>query len=348
MESRYGEDKYLISYCLDSRIFDKFDIEVDDVVPLRNVYILLTNRGRKIFKKLSYGKERMTFIEKALDYVKRNYPYVIEFERSSSGGSFIEHEGEVYVLINAIEGRECEIYNPVDILKASRALARLHSASQGITEKLPGELTSKVENVSLGRLEVILRRDLKLIADLQERLKEFVSYNEFDKLFDSSAEEIRKVLYRCMELIENSGYQELCSDKAAAVLCHGDLAHHNIIIHGEAAWFLDFDYCTIDLRVKDIADFIDKSIKGCGYDIDKCSDIIANYHKAAQLTSQEMKLLYIYLMYPRELISLLRGYYNKEKNWEYRVFLDRFTKKLRGREEKELFLKEFFTKYLSL
>ncbi|MGM9973144.1 MAG: CotS family spore coat protein [Clostridiaceae bacterium] len=347
MESRYGEDRYLASYCLDSRIFDEYDIEVNDVVPLRNVYILFTNRGKKIFKKLAYGKERLSFIEIALDYVKRSYPYVIEFERSSSGDCFIEHEKEIYVLINVIEGRECEVYNPVDIIGASSALARLHSASLGIVEKLQRELISKEENVFLGRLEGSLRKDLNLIADLQGRLKEFISYNEFDKLFDSSAEEIRMMLYKCIELLGSSGYQELCSDKGAAALCHGDLAHHNIIIKGEEVWFLDFDYCTVDLRVKDIADFIDKSIKGCGYDMDKCRDIIENYNKVAPLTPQEMKVLYIYLMYPRDLISLLRGYYNKEKNWEDRVFLDRFTKKLRSREEKELFLEEFFSEYLS-
>lgn len=347
MESRYSEEKYLISYCLDSRIFDEYEIEVNDVVPLRNVYVLYTNRGTKIFKKLSYGKERFRFIYKSLDYVKRKYPYAIEFEKSSADEHSIDYEGEVYVLINGIEGRECEVYNPVDMGRAASALAGLHLASFGIVDELPSELMSKEENVSLGKFKVILRRDLEFIANLQERLKEFINYNEFDKLFDSSVDEIKKALQKSLELIEDSAYKELCRSKESVALCHGDLAHHNIIIKGVEVWFLDFDYCTIDLRVKDIADFIDKSIKGSGYDMDKCRDIIVNYEKIASLTSQEMSLMYIYLMYPRDLISILRGYYNKEKSWEYKVFLDRFAKKMQGRKDKELFLEEFYAEYIS-
>ena len=346
MESRYGEDKYLTSYCLNSRIFDEYDVEVTDIVPLRNVYAIFTNKGAKIFKKLSYGKERFYFIEKAIEYIKRKYPYTIEFEKSSSGDFFAYHEGAVYVLINGIEGRECEVYNPVDVVGAASALGKLHLASLGIAEELPSEFLCREENISLGRLKLTIKKDIKLITELQGRLLEFESHNEFDNLFASSGEEIKKALYKCMELIENSDYQELISSREAVVLCHGDLAHHNIIIKGEDVWFLDFDYCTIDLRVKDLADFIDKSIKGCGYDMDKCRDIMMNYEKIAPLTPQEKKLLYVYLMYPRDIISILRSYYNKEKNWEYRVFLDRFDKKLRGREEKELFLEEFLAEYL--
>ena len=54
LESRYSENEYLIRYCLNIRIFDEYDIEVKDIVPLRNVYVLYTDNGTKILKKLSY------------------------------------------------------------------------------------------------------------------------------------------------------------------------------------------------------------------------------------------------------------------------------------------------------
>ncbi len=346
LESRYSEDKYLISYCLNSSIFDEYDIEVNDIVPLRNVYVIYTNKGIKIFKRLTYSKERLNFIESSLEHIRKSYPYIIEFSKNVAGNSYVDYKGDTYVLINGIEGRECEVYNPVDIGRVSRALAELHLASKGIIAELPSDLIAKEENLSLGRLKTFLKKDLELIDDFHKRVKGFTNQNEFDKLFYSSADAIKNTLHKCEELIEDSDYKEFCSSEESVVLCHGDLAHHNIIIKGNEVWFLDFDYCNIDLRAKDIADFIDKFIKGCGYDMDKCRDIIMSYDKIYPLNHQEMKLIYIWLMYPRSLISILRGYYNKEKNWDYRVFLDRFTKKLQQMEDRELFLKEFYTENL--
>ncbi|WDC85016.1 hypothetical protein PL321_05645 [Caloramator sp. mosi_1] len=47
----------------------------------------------------------------------------------------MEYQGGIYVVLDLIEGRECIYENPVDLIGASRALARLHSASEGIRVK---------------------------------------------------------------------------------------------------------------------------------------------------------------------------------------------------------------------
>ena len=48
---RYIDKKILCSYDLSEAFFNKLGVEVYDIIPLRKVFILFTNKGKKILKK---------------------------------------------------------------------------------------------------------------------------------------------------------------------------------------------------------------------------------------------------------------------------------------------------------
>ena len=78
----YLDKNYLSKYDLDVKLFDKFNIKVYDVMPLRKEYILVTNSGNKVLKKIDYTLEEFQFINKALNYINDNFNKTIEFEKS--------------------------------------------------------------------------------------------------------------------------------------------------------------------------------------------------------------------------------------------------------------------------
>ena len=49
---RYIDKKILCSYDLSEAFFNKLGVEVYDIIPLRKVFILFTNKGKKILKSI--------------------------------------------------------------------------------------------------------------------------------------------------------------------------------------------------------------------------------------------------------------------------------------------------------
>jgi len=72
MENRFSYKEWLSKYNLDIKLFNSYDFLVTDVIPLRKVFILLTDKGNKILKKIDYTKEDLYFIVYGIDYLTNN------------------------------------------------------------------------------------------------------------------------------------------------------------------------------------------------------------------------------------------------------------------------------------
>ncbi len=133
LDVRYKDKAYLSKYDLDVNLFSEFDLVVNDVIPVRKVFILNTDKGDKVLKKVSYSIEQLEFINYGIEYIKNNnFNRIIEFEKTKNKLIYVPWKDDIYCIMNLVEGRECEYSNPVDIMLTSRALAELHRASEGL------------------------------------------------------------------------------------------------------------------------------------------------------------------------------------------------------------------------
>jgi len=264
-EVKYKDTKYLNLYDLDVELFKRFNLEVEDVIPVRKVYILVTDKGDKVLKKLDYDVEELEFINAAMEHLKKNdFNRILNFVETKDGTVYTQWNGEIYCVMNLIEGRECEFSNPIDVSIASLALGQLHLASYGFKSELKYKnncykLIDKFNN-KLEKLEFF-----KKMASL------FQNKNQFDKLFLENVDYYIGQIKNSISLLEKSQYYSLCYESNKIALCHHDLAHHNILINNEEAYFIDFDYCLMDLKVHDLCNFINKVIKNFAFDVEKCS-----------------------------------------------------------------------------
>lgn len=334
LEGRYRDKKYLVRYDLDINIFNKFDLVVTDVIPVRNVFILKTNKGNKVFKKIDYSIEDVNFIYNAMKYIKQKFDRVIDFEKTVDGEIYTIWNNDIYCIMDLVEGKECDFNNPIDVSIASKGLGELHSASEGFRSNLAHKNAygKTIDNFSR-RLEEM--QFFKNIANLHE------VKNKFDEIFleniDYHIEEIQKSI----EFLKKSNYYKLCSEEDKIVLCHHDLAYHNIMINEDKAYFVDFDFAIIDLKIHDLSNFINKVIKNFAFDNDKAISIINDYCTSNRLDKRELEALYGILSFPEDFYNISRDYYTKRKEWDEQVFLDRLIKKVDYKEYRREFLDEF-------
>jgi len=348
LDVRYKDRNYLSKYDLDVNLFSEFDLLVYDVIPVRKVFILNTDKGDKVLKKVNYSIDQLKFINYGIEYIKsNNFNRIIEFEKTKSNLIYVPWKNEIYCIMDLVEGRECEYSNPVDVMLTSRAIAGLHKASEGIAQEE-------------GFKRLLLKNDGrsligKTIDNFNKKLNELLFYkdiatlnedkNEFDCIFLKNVKYYEDNIKQSINILEKSDYYNLCTEKEKIAFCHHDLAHHNILVNKEEVYFLDFDYAVLDLKVHDICNFTNKSIKDFCYDIEKCHNIISEYTKVNPLDARELKVLYGMLSFPEDFYSISKDYYTRKKQWSEEIFLNRLKRKVEYKKDRELFLEAFKNHY---
>ena len=337
---RYVDREILCQYDLNEEFFEELSLEIEDIIPLRKVFVLLTNEGKKILKLTDSSEERIRFISEALNYISKEYNSVLSYYEGKNGEITYKFGSNTYVLLNMIEGREATFTNPVEVEMCSKSIANMHKASKGIFNKLSTEIVKG----NLGEyLPYQFSKAKEDLINIKEYALRFRHKSEFDKIFlenvDSNIDQIQKSI----ELLAMCEYNSMLEDFNKRVLCHNDLAHHNFIIDGDDVKIIDFDYCKIDTRAVDIANYSIKVIKNSCYDFDKFKLILDSYDSIEKLSKQEIKLIYAIISFPRDFITISRDYYYKQKQWEYEVFLNRLKDKIGNEKHRQDFIENFIT-----
>lgn len=332
---RFKDKKALIQYDLDINMFNNFTFLVEDIIPVRKVFILITNEGNKILKKIDSTVDDINFIYSGLEYIRKNsFHRVFSFVLNKEGKPYFTWNNKTYCVMDLINARESEYSNPLDIETCSRAIGELHKASEGFKHKNSIRLQcGKTINNFKRKLQ-----ELELFKNLAEMNEE---KSEFDKIFIDGFEYYRNQILKSIDIIEKSSYFKLCSEEDKIVLCHHDLAHHNILIKEDEAYFVDFDYSVIDLKVHDLCNFINKIEKTCAYDIDKTRIVLKNYSITNSINKQELEVLYGLLTFPQDIFNIMKAYYTRTKDWNYVLFLEKLIKKNSFKKDREEYLNLF-------
>jgi CotS family spore coat protein len=334
MFDRYREKEYLTKYDLCIQLFNRFNLTVYDVMPVRGVYIVSTNSGEKVLKRVEYTTEELKFIYSVLSYIRNKFTRVVDFVKDINGEIYTIWNGNMYCIMDMVEGKECNYNSPIDISIAARDLGELHNASEGFK-------TSLYNKCNNGKLVDTFKRRIqemdffKNIASIHEKK------SEFDEIFLDNVDYYIEEVKKSVNMLQNSFYYKLCGEEDKIVVCHHDLAYHNILINDEKAYFVDFDYAIIDLKTHDLCNFINKVIKNLAFDLEKANLIIENYCIKNTLNKRELEVLHALLTFPEDFYSISKDYYTKRKDWDENVFLDRLKRKVNYKEDREEFLESF-------
>ena len=337
---KYVDKDILCQYSLSEEFFDSLGFEIEDIIPLRKVFVLFTNKGKKILKITDSEEERINFINEALKYIKEEYPKVLSYFQCKNGKVINEYKNNKYVVLDMIEGRESTFTNPIEVEFCAKALANMHKSSKGIFNKFDADLIKGNIGEYLPKYFNTALEDIKSIKNYVERLK---NYCEFDNIFLDNVDNYIKQIKKSEELLAMIQYNTILEDYNKRVLCHNDLAHHNFIVDGEDVKIIDFDYCKIDTRGIDIGNYALKVIKNSRYDMEKFKLIIKSYNEIEKLEKEEIKLIYILFNFPRDFVTISRDYYFKQKKWEYEVFVNRLKDKISTEEYRQEFLNNYIT-----
>lgn len=338
-ENRQQEREFLSEYNLDVRLFEAMGVKIRQIIPVRSVYRIVTDKGFFCLKKLRFPMEDMNFIFEAVEHLRnRGFTNTFSIVKQSNGENFISFQDEKYFLTEWIDGRECDFLNPVDIDAAIEVLAGMHNAAEGFKPavcpsdryyygKWPENFKARMEEMRLMKEQVLAKPEK----------------SDIDKIYLDYVDMCMKDAEEALRLLGRTGYQEL-SDAAEGKggFIHHDFAHHNILHTFDGrTYVVDFDYSIMDIRMHDVGSLILRNMKKCGWDTDKALEILESYDRRNPIGREELRVLAPFFLFPQDFWMISRQYYIERKDWDEEDYVDKMNTKSEYTLMRRKFIEEF-------
>ncbi len=266
-----------------------YGMKIWATLPMRSVVGLATDHGRFICKR--YGKKQGLSFERIKALVALKDQLALRglcpsYARTRMGSGYVEFDGDVLTLEPWIAGKHADFSVRADRMRAVQAVARLHHAQidvpmrfqngQSLIQKFLFRLRKATEVVESGELMGL-------------------SYKEWEVYRDHAEHVLRNLPQEELRLLTKK-------HRSKGVLCHRDLAPHNILVQaGTPAVLIDFDLAGSDSPLYDLHQIFDHMIYRTG-SLNWVDETLYAYLLIHPLALQEQKLLRQLLEFPTPLL----------------------------------------------
>ena len=127
------------------------------------------------------------------------------------------------------------------------------------------------------------------------------------------------------------------------MICHHDYSYQNILIRGDVTSIINFDYCSVELKIYDIVNILRRRMRKCNWDIEKAKLILDVYRKIEPLDQDEMKVMKSMLQFPQKFWRVINRYYNSRRCWAQRNFTIMLEEVIQEKDAHKSFMDKFDT-----
>ncbi|NPV27527.1 MAG: CotS family spore coat protein [Firmicutes bacterium] len=327
-------------YDLGVQILETYALSVRDIIPVRKVFRLVTDRGDICLKRFNHSEDSLNFSLSAINHlVTHGFTQVAPFLPTRKGQPYLKLNNQLYVLTNWIDGRESDYANPADLRIAARTLANLHLASQGFVPP-PGH----DHRVRWGTWPDTFRNRRDELITFAEQIRRQASLTRFDVAFLNHVEQYVTQIELTLTQLAASPYEILVArESMMGGFCHHDFAHHNLVItNGGIGYVLDFDYAICDIRIHDIGSLILRALKAAAWDFGQVELVLRAYQEVSPLSKEELAVLQPFFTFPQDFWRIaVDHYYGLKPHWPQAKFQRKLDRILDNEPYRQAFLETY-------
>ncbi len=290
------------------------------------------------------------------------------------GLPFAAAAGTYYTLSPVIPGRECILEDNTDLAVSAAFLARIHLASAGFTPEYAAEEIEKF--LPLMPEQITSETDLEADAEdfpTEHRFRFKCDLGKMPDTFNKRLSELRRFRKNAKKRREQFDYEycaiadyycnlaeSVCAGLAESsynkisarymqegCLCHREYTAHNILMSTalpvKPTAVLGFDSVCIDMPVYDLANFIRRRMRKCGWSVSDAEFIVSKYDEVKSVSQEEREILKLLLQFPQKLWRIANKYYNSRRVWCEKSCLAKLDEVKHEKEPLAEFSKHFLT-----
>ena len=155
--------------------------------------------------------------------------------------------------------------------------------------------------------------------------------NVYDRFYSQAMEATKQLSNLDFDSIMKSSMEN-------GTVAHGSYTYHNIIVTSKGIFTTNFDKADVGLQVFDLYYFMRKVMEKNNWDIMLSNLILEEYLGSNSLSDNELKLLYILMLYPEKFWKITNYYYNGKKSWISGRTIQKLTCIQQQEDMKNLFL----------
>lgn len=323
-------------YGIERDILSQYKLNIKNIIPFRDGYILINSKSKYFLRESNIHPGRIRFIHGAKEHLYKNgFKNLDSYLCTAKGDPYVVFDEKYHVISKMIEGRECDFGNGDDIRSAAVLLANLHISSKGFItppNSIARDELGKLPNLFNKRLREIKR--MEKIASRRKSKFDYIYLKYVGYFYDMGREVLEYVLSPIYDfLVEET--------RKSGMLCHNDFTYNNILFNEKGPAVINFDYCSFDLKIYDIANFIRRRMRKCNWDINEAKLITDEYRSIEKLEPEDFYVLKLILQFPQKFWRVANRYYNSRRSWAERIFTQKLEEVIDEIEPHKKFLENY-------
>ncbi|HEX3077030.1 MAG TPA: CotS family spore coat protein [Lachnospiraceae bacterium] len=317
-------------------IWKQYDMEIHNVYRARGAYILETSQGLKLYKNYEGSENKVEFEQSVKEHLFLTGYTNVDLYMRNLAGELVSSDslGGKYVIKNWFMGEECNLKDERDIIAAARNLANLHNHMKNIRIE-DANLKDKYTSNLISQFDKH-NRELKRVRSY---IREKKQKNEFEVCFLSSYVEFYEQGLEALDILKQSDYMKQLEEcQKHNIVCHGNYIYHNIIMGNAGIATTNFEKVCISVQMFDLYGYIRKVMEKNNWNIPIGTLILNEYNRTRTISMEELRILYVLLLYPEKFWKVTNFYYNARKSWVPQRNIQKMISLQEQVKEKMLFL----------
>ncbi|MHB9096008.1 MAG: CotS family spore coat protein [Eubacteriales bacterium] len=276
---------------------------------IKTVWKMETATGPVCLKRLRKTEEEAVFSINAQQYMAGKGAKVPAIYPTKSGSLYLNRNGEIFVLYQWIGGNAIHMDKREDLSRAVTGIAEFHRDSAGYIPPRGCKVSSE-----LGRWPHNYEFKKQQLLDWKATAAEKPTDPTY-KIFAANVNFFVELAEQTLTLLKKSAYSDWVKEiEAKGNLCHQDYGDGNALWTAEGICVLDLDGVTFDLPARDLRKIITKRMTKQGsWNTNIIHNITGWYSTSNPLTSEQLKVLYIDLLFPHEFHNIAKNPFMKQK-----------------------------------
>lgn len=328
-------DSSYIKYIVES----KYGLKVNALEKIKNVYRIKADDKDYCLKVIKYNFNHFIFIIEAIKHLQnKGFEKIPKMIKTVGGKDFIELESNHAYLTEWINARESNYDNPVDVSIAARKLAELHDKSMGF--QVDRRMEPRVGWFKW--IENFITRSDEIL-DFKRRIAAKQYMSEFDYMYLDAMEEELERIENSLEHLSDSEYlTKMQREIEKRGFCHHDYAHHNVLIEpNNQVNIIDFDYCMLDSHLHDLSSLIVRTMKNGKWNINDTLKLLDSYSSIYPIEKDDIQIIAAFIEFPQDYWQVGIQYYWECQPWGEEFFVNKLSRILEDREERQEFVEDF-------